>query len=261
MNEAEKFNVGLFVTCPVDLIRPSIGFSTVKLLEQANCKVGVPVQSCCGQVAYNNGDPEGTIKLAWQIVEDFSPYDYIVIPSGSCGGMIKMHYPELFASDPRLEQVKTFCTKVYELTTFLTEIAGRNLDTLNCDLSDKTITYHDSCAGLRELNIKQQPRQLLKQLANVNVKEMQNTEECCGFGGTFCVKFPEISNRMVSDKIANAHDAQAELLLGGDLSCLLNIAGKAQRQNSSKKIEVRHVAEVLAGDMHIPAIGESENTQ
>lgn len=258
---AKRLNIGLFVTCPVDLIRPSIGFSTVKLLEQVNCSVTVPAQSCCGQVAFNNGDPESTRKLAWQIVEDFEGFDYIVLPSGSCGGMIKTHYPSLFEGDERFERVKAFCQKVYELTLFLTEVIDPTLLQQNCNLAGKNITYHDSCAGLRELNIKRQPRQLLKQYANVNIQEMDATEECCGFGGTFCVKFSDVSNKMVSNKVANARKAEAELLLGGDLSCLLNIAGKIHRQQDEStslknhRIEVRHIAEVLAGDLNTPAIG------
>jgi L-lactate dehydrogenase complex protein LldE len=253
-------HIGLFASCVVDLVRPSIGFATVKLLQQAGCKVTVPPQSCCGQVAYNNGEPQAAKKLAWQIVETFESYDYTVLPSGSCGGMIKVHYPELFKDDARYERVRTFCNKVYELTEFLTSVVQFKPASPNCDLAKKSISYHDSCAGLRELNVKAQPRQLLKQLANVTVNEMSNTEECCGFGGTFCIKFPEVSNKMVNDKVRHAREAGAELLLGGDLSCLLNIAGKIHRQQSEnsnlKKIQVRHVAEVLAGDLDTPAIGE-----
>ncbi len=256
------YDIGLFVTCPVDLIRPSVGFATAKLLQQAGCKVGVPAQSCCGQVAYNNGDPESTKKLAWRIVQDFESFDYVVLPSGSCGGMIKLHYPELFRNDERYERVKKFCGKVYELTTFLAEIIQFKPKSLNCNLNRKKITYHDSCAGLRELNIKTQPRELLKRCANVTITEMRDTEVCCGFGGTFCVKFPDLSNKMVSDKVTNARETEAEILLGGDVSCLLNIAGKIHRQQDEnpglKKIQVRHVAEVLAGDLDTPAIGESE---
>lgn len=252
--------VGLFVTCPVDLIRPSVGFATVKLLEQAGCRVEVPSQSCCGQVAFNSGMPGKTKTLAWKIVEDFEHFDYVVIPSGSCSGMIKLHYPELFENDPRYQRVKNFCQKVYELTTFLTEVAHYQPTTASCAIEDRTVTYHDSCAGLRELNIKSQPRTLLKEYAGVEVTEMQNTDECCGFGGTFCIKFPEVSNRMVSNKVRNASNASADLLLGGDVSCLLNIAGKIQRQQRENpqqpKIQVRHVAEVLAGDFDTPPIGE-----
>jgi len=266
MNSAPSdapLHVGLFATCPVDLVRPSVGFATAKLLEQAGCRVSVPPQSCCGQVAFNNGDPDATRKLAWRIVQDFESFDYVVLPSGSCGGMIRLHYPALFRGDPRCERVERFCTKVYELTTFLAEIVDYRPAAPNGNLAQRTVTYHDSCAGLRELNIREQPRRLLKQCTGVEVTEMRDTDTCCGFGGTFCVKFPAVSNRMASDKVNNARDAGADLLLGGDLSCLLNIAGKIQRQQSENpllpKVQVRHVAEVLAGDLDTPAIGEGAN--
>lgn len=256
--------VGLFVTCPVDLLRPSIGFASVKLLQEAGCQVSVPAQSCCGQVAFNNGDPATTKKLAWQIVEDFEGFDYVVLPSGSCGSMIKLHYPELFKDDPRFEQVQHFCNKVFELTSFLTEVIEFESVAQSTGLKNAKVTYHDSCAGLRELNIKAQPRQLLRQCAGITPIEMNDTDVCCGFGGTFCVKFPEVSNKMVSEKADNARNVDADYLLGGDLSCLLNIAGKIHRQQSDdpslKPIQVRHVAEVLAGDLSTPAIGETEPT-
>lgn len=254
-------SVGLFITCPVDLIRPSIGFATVKLLEQAGCKVSVPEQSCCGQVAFNNGLPDETRKLAWNIVESFKDFDYMVTPSGSCGGMIRHHYPALFEQDPRKAVVEAFSQKVYELTSFLTEVLDYTPDNPNTDLSGQTITYHDSCAGLRELGIKRQPRQLLKQCSSIDVTEMADTNVCCGFGGTFCVKYADVSNRMVGDKARNIRQSGASMVLGGDLSCLLNIAGKLQRDADQSPndpvVQVRHIAEVLAGDLSAPAIGES----
>jgi len=259
MPDKASLRVGLFITCPVDLIRPSIGFATVKLLEQAGCTVHVPAQSCCGQVAFNNGQPGETRALAWKLVQQFRNFDYVVTPSGSCGGMIKTHYPELFKEDPRHDEVVKFCQKVYELTSFLAEVLDYIPNAVNTDLSRQTLTYHDSCAGLRELGIKQQPRALLKRYANVNLQEMADTEVCCGFGGTFCVKYSDVSNRMVTDKVNNIRQSGAELVLGGDLSCLLNIAGKLQRLDADKpdRVQVRHIAEVLAGDLDTPAIGEA----
>lgn len=248
--------VGLFVTCPVDIFRPSVAEATVALLEAGGYSVSVPPQSCCGQVAFNNGEPDKTRQLAWQLVQAFAGCDYVVVPSGSCGGMAKVHYPELFRDDERLPEVERFCAKVYELTTFLTEIAHYQPTEKVTGLEHRTITYHDSCAGLRELGIKRQPRELLSSCAGVSVKEMPDTEVCCGFGGTFCIKFPEVSNSMVTHKLHNAASVGADMLLGGDLSCLLNIAGKARRQGSA--IEVRHVAEVLAGHLHTPAIGATD---
>ncbi|MDO3386659.1 (Fe-S)-binding protein [Gilvimarinus sp. SDUM040013] len=254
--------VGLFVTCPVDLIRPSIGFATASLLEQAGCDVHAPPQSCCGQVAFNNGQPEETRALAWNIVEQFGEYDYVVIPSGSCGGTIKTHYPELFnKQDERHRAVVEFCEKVYELTTFLTQVLDYSPAQAGVDLSSQTVTYHDSCAGLRELGIKQQPRTLLKRCANLDVTEMQETDVCCGFGGTFCVKYSDVSNRMVGNKVNNIRQSGASMVLGGDLSCLLNIAGKLQRlePDNPNRVQVRHIAEVLAGELNTPAIGESSS--
>lgn len=257
-----RHQIGLFVTCPVDLIRPSIGFATATLLERAGCDVHVPPQSCCGQVAFNNGQPEETRALAWNIVQQFEQYDYVVIPSGSCGGTIKTHYPELFEQDERHETVVKFCEKVYELTTFLTQVLDYTPAQAGIDLSSETVTYHDSCAGLRELGIKQQPRTLLKRCANLDVTEMQETDVCCGFGGTFCVKYSDVSNRMVTNKVNNIRQSGARMVLGGDLSCLLNIAGKLQRlePDNPNRVQVRHIAEVLAGDLSTPAIGEPATT-
>ncbi|MCP8898261.1 (Fe-S)-binding protein [Gilvimarinus xylanilyticus] len=254
-----KPQVGLFVTCPVDLVRPSIGFATATLLERAGCDVHVPPQSCCGQVALNNGQPEQTRALAWNIVQQFDEYDYVVIPSGSCGGTIKTHYPELFDEhDQRLQAVEAFCEKVFELTTFLTQVLDYTPVQAALDLSAETVTYHDSCAGLRELNIKQQPRTLLKRCANLDITEMQDTDVCCGFGGTFCVKYSDVSNHMVTNKVNNIRRSGASMVLGGDLSCLLNIAGKLQRlePDNPNRVQVRHIAEVLAGELSTPAIGE-----
>lgn len=251
--------VGLFVTCPVDIFRPSVAEATVTLLEACGYQMEVPPQSCCGQVAFNNGEPDKTRQMAWQLITAFADCDYVVAPSGSCSGMAKCHYPELFRGDKRLPEVERFCDKVYELTTFLVEVAQYQPQTQVSGLEQRRITYHDSCAGLRELGIKQQPRELLSRCAGVEVTEMPETEVCCGFGGTFCVKFPEVSNNMVTNKLHNAASVQADMLLGGDLSCLLNIAGRAHRLGQT--IEVRHVAEVLAGHLHTPAIGAAKTLE
>lgn len=254
----EKKTIGLFVTCPVDIYRPSVGFATVTLLEELGYSVEVPPQTCCGQLTYNNGAAAETRKIAWQLVQSFNGFDYVVLPSGSCTAMITKHYPTLFEGDERQSAVTEFCKKVYELTSFLTAMAHEIPSPAKVDLSDKVVTYHDSCSGLRELGIKQQPRDLLKTKANVSVQEMQDTEVCCGFGGTFCVKFPDVSNRMVGDKVKNAAAQHADLLLGGDLSCLLNIAGKAKRDGVA--LEVRHIAEVLAGQLDEPGIGDAPDS-
>lgn len=235
--------VGLFVTCLVDLFRPAVGFAAVKLLEEAGCTVEVPaLQTCCGQPAYNGGDRADAKAIARQVIAAFAGFDYVVVPSGSCGGMIKIHYPALFADEPALaEEAKALAARTYELVSFLTDVL--NLTQVAASYSG-TATYHDACSGLRELNVKAQPRRLLASVVGLALKEMATPEVCCGFGGTFCVKYPEISDKMVADKVADIAATGADTLLCGDMGCLLNMAGKLSRLG--KPVRVRHVAEVLA---------------
>jgi L-lactate dehydrogenase complex protein LldE len=246
--------VALFVTCLVDLFRPSVGFAAVKLIEQAGFRVEVPeAQTCCGQPAYNSGDRADAAEIARRTIAAFEGYDYVVAPSGSCGGMLRCHYPELLADDPQWgPRAEALAKRCYELTQFLVEIAS--LDNIDAALTARC-TYHDSCSSLREMNVKAQPRSLLGQVKNLQLAEMGDTEACCGFGGTFCVKFPDISNSMVERKTADIVSTGADHVLAGDLGCLMNIAGKLQRQGST--IKVRHIAEVLAGMTDEPAIGEA----
>jgi L-lactate dehydrogenase complex protein LldE len=243
--------VGLFVTCLVDLIRPSIGFATAKLLEDSGCIVEVPRQSCCGQPAFNSGDRATAQDIARQVIAAFAPCDYVVAPSGSCAGMIKVHYPELFHGDPNWQpRADALAQKTYELTSFLVDVCGRR--EVAAEL-DATATYHDSCSGLRELGVHDQPRRLLASVSGLRLTEMPDANVCCGFGGTFCVKYPDISNAIVGKKADAIAATGAGLLLAGDLGCLMNIAGKLSRDGAA--IEVRHVAEVLAGMTGEPAIG------
>ncbi|MDE8349901.1 MAG: (Fe-S)-binding protein [Acidocella sp.] len=236
--------VALFVTCLVDLHRPSVGFAAIALLEAAGCLVEVPrAQTCCGQPAYNAGDRATARTLGLGIIAAFSAYDYIVAPSGSCAGMLAKHLPHLFDDDPNLRaKADALAAKTFELTAFLTDIMHF---TPTPPPLPTTATYHDSCAGLRELGVKSQPRTLLASVPGLTLTEMSDPEICCGFAGTFCIKYPEISTRMATDKCADIEATGAELLLAGDLGCLLNIAGRLSRQGSS--IDVRHIAEVLAG--------------
>ncbi len=252
-NPSGQPRVALFVTCLADLFRPAVAFDTITLLERAGCSVYVPQQqTCCGQPAYNTGDYESTVPLARRVVAMLEPADYVVVPSGSCAGMISHHYPRLLAGAWR-DRALAVAAKTFELTTFLADIAPLPAAGAS-SAGAPTVTYHDSCAGLRELGIKRQPRQLLRDQCGIDVSEMQQTEVCCGFGGTFCAKMPEISGKMVDDKLRNALATGADLLAGGDLGCLLNIAGRARREGV--EIEIRHVAELLAGDLDSPAIGE-----
>ena len=250
-----KPRVALFVTCLVDIYRPSVGFAAIKLLEQAGCQVEVPrAQTCCGQPAYNTGDRATTAALGRTILDAFGGYDYVVVPSGSCGGMLKHHLPHLFDDDPNLrDRADALAANTFELVSFLTDVM--KLDRVAGQFTG-TVTYHDSCSGLRELGIQAQPRKLLAGMG-ATINEMTDADVCCGFGGTFCVKYPDISVRMVSDKTANIAATHADLLLAGDLGCLLNMAGRLQREGSP--VHVRPVAEVLAGELSAPPIGEAKS--
>src|SRR5690349_9080800 len=179
MNE-ETPRVGLFVTCLVDLMRPAVGFAAVKLLEDAGCVVEVPAQTCCGQPAYNSGDRATTRAIAEQVIVAFEPYDYVVAPSGSCAGMLKAHYPELFEHEAAwAARVAALCAKTHELISFLTDVMQVRKVAARFEGS---ATYHDSCSGLRELGIKAQPRRLLASVEGLALKEMHDSDVCCGFG-------------------------------------------------------------------------------
>jgi L-lactate dehydrogenase complex protein LldE len=250
-----KPRVALFVTCLVDLFRPSIGFAAVQLLEDAGCVVDVPRnQTCCGQPAYNQGDRGDAIGLARRAIDALQGYDYVVVPSGSCAGMIKQHYPELFPEGSyEGERARELAARTYELVSFLTDVMG--VVGVDAEFPARA-TYHDACAGLRELGIKQQPRVLLQSVRGLELTELAAPEVCCGFGGTFCVKYPEISTKMVDDKAADIAATGADVVLAGDLGCLMNIAGRLSRLGSG--VAARHIAEVLAGSTGQPPIGRRQ---
>lgn len=249
-----KPSVGLFATCLVDLFRPAVGFSAVKLIEDAGCTVDVPpAQTCCGQPAYNSGDRADARAIAMLVIKTFEPYDYVVAPSGSCAAMLKKHYPGLFDGDPKwAARSQAFADKVHELVSFLVDVRGQTQ--VAAKLRVKA-TYHDSCSGLRELGISEQPRKLLESVKGLKLAEMADSDVCCGFGGTFCIKYSDISNAIVSKKTQAITATGAKLLLAGDLGCLMNMAGKLKREG--RKVDARHVAEVLAGMTDGPPIGGS----
>lgn len=249
----KPLRVGLFATCLVDLMRPRVGFAAAKLLEDAGCVVEVPAQTCCGQPAFNSGDRGTARELAMQAIKAFEPYDYVVMPSGSCAGQVIVYYPELFEGDAAwMPRARALAAKTFELTVFLSDV----LKTSPRARFEGSITYHDSCSGLRELGIKAQPRKLLAGIEGLSVVEMKDPDVCCGFGGTFCVKYPDVSNKIVGKKTETIAASGASTLLAGDLGCLMNMAGKLSREG--KEIRVRHIAEVLAGMGDEPAIGEPE---
>lgn len=247
--------VALFVTCLVDMFRPSVGFAAVKLLEDAGCVVEAPAaQTCCGQPAWNSGDRETSRRIARQVIESFEGYDHVVAPSGSCAATIVKDYPAMFADEPLWRaRAEALAGRTHEIVSFLTDELGVSRVEAACAA---TATYHDSCSGLRALGVKAQPRALLATVAGLTLSEMKDSEVCCGFGGTFCVKYPDISNKMVEDKATHIEGAGADLVLAGDLGCLMNMAGKLIR--TGKPVKARHVVEVLAGMTDTPAIGEGK---
>jgi len=249
--------VALFVTCLVDLFRPSVGFATVRLLERVGADVVVPPgQTSCGQPAYNNGDFETARAIARQVISAFDGIDHVVVPSGSCASMLVKHYPELFRDEPEtLARAQDLAARTRELSVFLAESGTEPV--IDARFSGK-VAMHDSCSARRELGIHAAPRALLDKLAGVERVDLKDAETCCGFGGTFCVKYPDISARMVSDKAAAVIDSGADVLVSGDLGCLMNIAGRLKRMDST--VRVYHLAELLAGMSDVPAIGESEKS-
>ncbi len=251
--------VGLFVTCLVDVFRPTVGFAAVALLERAGCAVEVPMaQTCCGQPAYNSGDKADAKDLARRAIALFEGFDYVVAPSGSCAGMIREHYPRLFEDEPEMHfRAEHLGKRTYELVSFLVDVMG--MPSVDAHYAG-TITYHDSCSGLRELGVKEQPRRLLRGVKDAKLVELPGAETCCGFGGTFCIKYPDISVRMAADKAADIAATGADTLLAGDLGCLLNMAGRLAREGSA--VKCRHVAEVLAGMTDAaPPIAASESAE
>jgi L-lactate dehydrogenase complex protein LldE len=243
--------VGLFVTCLVDLFRPSVAFAAIKLLEAGGARVEVPgAQTCCGQPPYNSGDRQDATAIAHQVVETFERFDYVVAPSGSCAGMLRLHYPRLLAEDPNFaERANALAAKSFELTSFLVGVLG--LTKVDAAYAG-SITYHDSCASLRELHVREAPRRLLASVEGLSLVELGESEVCCGFGGSFSVKYPEISGAILDAKVRDIVGTGAGAVLAGDLGCLMHIAGRLAR--TRVKVEARHVAEVLAGMTDEPAI-------
>ncbi len=255
MSAPQSPRVGLFVTCLVDLVRPQVGFAAVKLLERAGCIVSVPkAQTCCGQPAWNAGADRHAADIARQVVDVFEAFDYVVVPSGSCAGMLRRHYPEVLKDDPTYaSRARALAQKSHELMSFLVRVRGMKDTGIRCETR---VCYHDSCSSLREMGVRQEPRELLSSVEGLTLSELKEPEVCCGFGGLFSVKYPDISERMADDKVADALATGADTLIGPDLGCLLHLAGRLERQG--KTLHVRHAAEILAGMTDEPALGEAK---
>lgn len=234
--------VALFVTCLADQLFPSLGIASVKLLRHLGVNIEFPEgQTCCGQPAYNAGYLDETREIAKHHIGIFKDYDYVVLPSGSCGAMVKENYPKMFLESAKIyADSKDLANRTYELTSFITEVLDKK--DIGANLSGKRISYHDSCHSLRHMHIKESPRILLK-AAGAEILEAANSEVCCGFGGLFSVKMPEISAAMARAKTEGVIETKADILTSVDGACLMNIAGSMRRENVD--LEVKHVVELL----------------
>lgn len=235
--------VTLFVTCLVDQLFPKIGLSMADVLEGLGYELDFPeAQTCCGQPAFNGGHWDEARQVARHFLDVFRDSECVVCPSGSCASMVTHHFEELFAGDPgRLAEVQALKLRVWEFSQFLLDVAG--VEDVGARL-DRVVTFHDSCHGLRELRIKDGPRRLLAKVRGLELREMDIPEECCGFGGTFSVKFPEVSGGMARTKIDSILRTGAGTVVGLDSSCLLQIEGALRRAGS--QVRAMHLAEVLA---------------
>jgi len=238
--------VYFFGTCLIDLFYPGAGLAGMELLRRAGLRVVFPQgQTCCGQPARNSGFMDEARAVARKQIDCFPEPWPIVVPSGSCAGMMKVHYPQLFEGLPELARVEAFSARVFELTQFLVHV-------LDLKLEDKgepiKVTWHGACHSVREMGVVDEPKRLLRQLANVTLEENPREKECCGFGGTFAVRQPEISAAMVADKVASIEATGAAEVVSGDCGCLMNITGAVEK--AGKPIRGRHIAEFLLERCH-----------
>ncbi|HUA21842.1 MAG TPA: (Fe-S)-binding protein [Bryobacteraceae bacterium] len=235
--------VSLFVTCIVDQLFPQVGIAMADVLERLGYAVDFPeAQSCCGQPAFNSGYSEEARTVARHFLDVFRDAEYIVVPSGSCTSMISHHFEDIFLGDAgRLAEARRLAPRVYEFSRFLLEVAG--VEDVGARF-DGVVTYHDSCHALRELRVKEGPRRLLSKVQGLTLREMDAAEECCGFGGTFSVKFAEVSGAMARTKIDSIRKTEASAVVSIDSSCLMQLQGAIER--AGLPIRTLHLAEVLA---------------
>ena len=245
MPSRQPLESSLFVTCIIDQFYPEVGVSVVRVLHRLGVAVDFPTdQTCCGQPLYNSGFTQEARRLARRVIDSFAACDYVVVPSGSCAAMLRVFYPELFAEEPALlQQAQALAAKTYEFSEFL-------VDVLKVEDTGSTYraqaTYHPGCHLLRELGVREAPQMLLQQVGGLDLKGLPQAESCCGFGGTFSVKYPHISEGMVADKIDNVTSTGADTLVSCDMSCLMNIGGGLARRGLP--VKVRHLAQILEGE-------------
>ncbi|MGD8263355.1 MAG: (Fe-S)-binding protein [Desulfobacterales bacterium] len=241
-----KNTVTLFVQCLVDGIYPEVGEAIFKIFRKLGIQMTCPSdQTCCGQPAFNSGYRREAKSAAKRFIEIFESAEVIVCPSGSCVTMVRHHYPQLFDNDETwLQRARHVAEKTYELTEYLVDILG--VEDLGANYAGR-ITYHDSCHLLRSLRVKDQPRKLLRKVSGAEFVEMYDSDRCCGFGGSFSVKYPDISTAMVADKVKNISDSGADTVVGCDMGCLMNIQGMLNRRGLS--VRTLHIAQILAAGL------------
>ncbi len=234
--------VSLFITCLADQMYPQVGESVVRLLHRYGCEVDFPeLQTCCGQPAFNSGYQNEARTVARQWIRAFENSDYIVSPSGSCTGMVHHYYPGLFVDEPEWKQkAEALIERTYEFSQFLVQVLG--VSDLDASFQHK-VTYHPSCHAMRLLGVKEEPLQLLENVQGMELVELPKREDCCGFGGTFAVKMADMSEAMVCEKAAHVCSTGADVLVGTDMGCLMNIQGRLNKEG--KPIRVMHLAELL----------------
>ena len=242
MAQPDQVHASLFVTCIVDQLYPQVGVSAVRVLRRQGVAVDFPEdQTCCGQPLFNSGFTRLARQLAERVLNSFSLSQYVVVPSGSCAAMLKVFYRDLFAGDPQWEdKANELSGKVYEFSEFLVKVLGVT------DVgarSPANATYHSGCHLLREMEVREEPLQLLEQVEGLDLTPLPQAETCCGFGGAFSVKYPHISQGMMGDKIANVLATNADTLISCDMGCLMHIGGGLSRQGH--QVSVRHIAEIL----------------
>ena len=243
-------NVQLFIPCLVDQLYPQTGFNMVSVLEKAGCEVSYnPKQTCCGQPAFNAGFWDDARSICTKFLKDFSGAEYIVAPSASCVGFVRNYYSKLFEGSAHQDEIKRLSENIFEFSEFLVNKLGKTQ--FGATLNGKA-TYHDSCAGLRECKIKNEPRLLLQNVEGLEIVEMQDVETCCGFGGTFAIKFEPISIAMGEQKVEHALATGAQYLISTDLSCLMHLQGYID--NKGYNLKTLHIADVLAGQAHTPLL-------
>ncbi|MEA3494788.1 MAG: (Fe-S)-binding protein [Bacteroidota bacterium] len=234
--------VDIFIPCFINQLYPETGFNMVKVLEKLGCKINYPQnQTCCGQPSYNGGYKDEAMKLANKFLNDFDSNRYIVSPSASCVGMVRHNYEEFFTNSSKINKYRNLQSRLFEFTEFLLKVL--KVEDVGASFNKK-ITYHDSCSAIRGLGIKSGPRKLLSNVTDLQLIEMNESDTCCGFGGTFSIKMEPISSAMAEQKVANALETGAEYIVGTDTSCLMHIDGYAKKNN--KNIKVMHIADVLA---------------